>query len=312
MVKKITNTAPKADLYQTITDKVLALLEGGKLPWHQPWAAGVDGGAIARPIRATGEAYNGINILLLWSAAAERGFVNPQWMTFKQAIEFGGAVRKGEKATMCVYANSFAKIEEDEQGQDEERRIPFLKQYHVFNVEQIDGLPDRFYAANVPAAPRNTQDRDDAAEAFFAATGADIRHGGNKAFHQFDGVTSFVQMPAFEAFDEAEAYYATLAHEMIHWTKTPKRLDREFGRKRFGDEGYAMEELVAEMGAAFLLATLGLSPMPRPEHAAYIQSWIRVLKNDKKAIVSAASHSGRAADYLHSLQPVPQAVAEAA
>lgn len=147
--------------------------------------------------------------------------------------------------------------------------------------------------------------RIDHAEAFFSATGADIRHGGNSA--HYSGRTDHVQMPAFEAFRSPEAYYATLAHELSHWTKHPKRLDRDFGRKRWGDEGYAKEELVAELGAAFLCADLALTPEPGVDHAAYIQSWLKVLKEDKRAIFSAAAHAQRAADFLHGLQQQPQA-----
>ena len=179
-------------------------------------------------------------------------------------------------------------------GEESERDIPFLKGYTVFNVEQIDGLPAHFTA---PAAPQlDPVQRIEQAERFFAATGATVRHGGNQAFYS---VTSdAVQMPSFETFRDAESYYATLAHEMTHWTRHPSRLDRSFGRKRFGDEGYAMEELVAELGAAFLSADLGLTPEPREDHAAYIGHWLTVLKNDKRAIFTAASHAQRAADFL--------------
>jgi antirestriction protein ArdC len=138
------------------------------------------------------------------------------------------------------------------------------------------------------------------AEEFFTATRADIRHGGNRAF--YSGGSDHVQMPPFECFNSPESYYATLAHELTHWTKHPKRLDREFGRKKWGDEGYAREELVAELGAAFLCADLGLTPEAGTDHAAYIQSWLKVLKNDKRAIFSAAAHAQKAADYLSSFQ----------
>ena len=141
--------------------------------------------------------------------------------------------------------------------------------------------------------------RIDHAERFFAATGADIRHGGNSA--HYSGGTDHVQMPAFEAFCSPEAYYATLAHELTHWTKHKSRLDRDFGRKTWGDEGYAREELVAELGAAFLAADLGLAIEPRPDHASYIASWIKVLQDDTRAIVQAAAHAERAVAYLHQL-----------
>ncbi len=142
--------------------------------------------------------------------------------------------------------------------------------------------------------------RNEEAEAFFGATGAVIRHGGNSA--HYSGGSDHVQMPVFESFRTPESYYATLAHELTHWTKHKNRLDREFGRKKWGDEGYAKEELVAELGAAFLCADLGLTPEAGLDHAAYIQSWLKVLKDDKRAIFSAAAHAQRAADYLHAFQ----------
>ncbi len=180
-----------------------------------------------------------------------------------------------------------------------------MKGYTVFYVEQIEGLPERYYTK--PEAVIDPALRIDHAEAFFASTGADIRHGGNSA--HYSGGSDHVQMPAFEAFCSPEAYYATLAHELTHWTKHKSRLDRDFGRKTWGDEGYAREELIAELGAAFLCADLALTPEPREDHAAYIQSWLKVLKEDKRAIFSAVAHAQRAADFLHGFQQQqPQAM----
>jgi antirestriction protein ArdC len=173
-----------------------------------------------------------------------------------------------------------------------------MKGYTVFNVEQIDGLPAHYYAK--PAPRTCAIQRIERAESFFAATGADIRHGGDRAYYA--SASDHIQMPPFEAFRDAESFYATLGHEGIHWTKHPKRLDREFGRKRWGDEGYAMEELVAELGAAFVCADLELTPKLRDEHASYLDHWLKVLKGDKRAIFTAASHAQRAADFLHGLQ----------
>ena len=170
-----------------------------------------------------------------------------------------------------------------------------LKSYTVFNVEQIDGLPERFYAQTPPVA--NEHDRNMMAEAFFHNTGVSIEHRCNSAYYSPDRDT--VRMPPFERFRDGEAYYGMLSHEVTHWTKHPTRLDRDFGRKRFGDDGYAMEELVAELGAAFLCADLGIAPEPREDTAAYIQSWLKVLKNDKHAIFTAASHAQKASDFLH-------------
>ncbi len=191
---------------------------------------------------------------------------------------------------------------------EREKVIPFLKSYVVFNAEQIEGLPARYLGTVAPMV--SALERIAHAEAFFAATGSDVRHGGGQAY--YGSAVDYVQMPPFEAFRDAESYYATLAHEHIHWTRHPSRLDRDFGRTRFGDEGYAREELVAELGSAFLCADLALAAEPRPDHAAYIASWLKVLKDDKRFIVSAAAHAQRAADFLHGLQPVQAAAGDAA
>ena len=220
-------------------------------------------------------------------------------MTYKQAQELGAQVRKGERGTLVVYADRIRRTDTNEQGDDVEHEIPFLKGYSVFNCEQIDGLPAHYTApATVVLDPAQ---RIVSAETFFANTGAVIRHGGARAFYSVHG--DYVQMPNFETFRDAESYYATLAHETTHWTRHPSRLDREFGRKRWGDEGYAAEELVAELGSAFLSADLGITPEPREDHASYIANWLMVLKNDKRAIFTAAAHAERAAAFLHGLQP---------
>lgn len=292
----------KQDIYQKVTDKIIADLEQGELTWLKPWSAGNLDGRIVRPLRHNGTAYNGINVLMLWGAALEGGFNSPYWMTFKQAKELGGHVRKGERGNPVVYANTITKTEEGADGTEEERTIPFMKAYSVFNVEQIDGLPERYYAKPEPVI--DPAQRIEHADGFFAATGADIRHGGNRAY--YSGGSDHVQMPPFECFRSAESYYATLAHELTHWTKHKSRLDREFGRKKWGDDAYAREELVAELGAAFLCADLALTPEPGTEHAAYIQSWLKVLNDDKRAIFTAAAHAQRSADFLHGFQKPQQ------
>jgi antirestriction protein ArdC len=297
----------KADVYERITGRIVAELEQGVRPWLKPWSAEHAAGRITRPLRFNGMPYQGINVLMLWGEAVAKGFAAPIWMTFKQAQEIGGHVRKGEHGSLVVYADRIRKTERDEAtGEEAEREIPFLKGYTVFNVEQVQGLPQHFYGL---AEPRlDPVQRNARADEFFAATGADVRHGGERAYYTM--AEDRVQMPPFEAFRDAESYYATLAHELTHWTRHPSRLERDFGRKRWGDEGYAMEELVAELGAAFLSADLDLTPEPREDHAAYIGSWLKVLKNDKRAIFTAASYAQRAADYLNGLQ-APQ-LAEAA
>jgi antirestriction protein ArdC len=289
----------KQDVYERITNRIVAELEQGVRPWFKPWNAEHAAGRITRPLRFNGVPYQGINVLTLWCEAVAKGFAAPIWMTFKQAQELGGHVRKGEKGSLVVYADRIRRTELDvDTGAEAEREIPFLKGYTVFCVDQIDGLPERYYAK--AEARLEHVARIEHAEAFFAATGADIRIGGNQAYYTI--THDHVQMPPFECFRDAESYYATLAHETTHWTRHPSRLEREFGRKRWGDEGYAAEELVAELGSAFLCADLDLTPEPRADHAAYIASWLKVLKNDKRAIFTAASHAQRAVDYLHTMQ----------
>ena len=298
------NTQPRTDVYTRVTAKIIADLEQGVRPWQKPWNAEHAAGRITRPLRHNGTPYRGVNVLLLWCDAEEKGFNAPFWMTFKQAQELGANVRKGEHGSLVVYADRYTKTETDEHGQESEREIPFMKGYTVFNVEQIDGLPAHYTAkAAEPPAPMV---RIEHAEAFFAATGATVRHGGNRAFYASS--QDFVQMPPRESFRDAEAYSATLAHELTHWTSHPSRLARELG-KRFGDNAYAAEELIAEMGSAFLCADLGITPEVREDHAAYLAHWLEVLKADSRAIFTAASQAQRAADYLHELQAKPDTLA---
>lgn len=290
-----TNETPRQDVYSRITNQIIEALEQGVKPWTQPWNAAHAAGHVSRPLRHNGQPYAGINVLTLWASAMTGHYAAPIWMTFKQAIELGGHVRKGEKGSPVVYADTMRRTETDDATGDEtERAIPFLKAYTVFNVEQIEGLPEHFHA--LAHASRNPDERIAGAETFFAATRADIRHGGDSAY--YSPALDYIQMPPFEAFRNAQAYYATLAHEATHWTRHTTRLDRDFGRKKFGDDGYAREELVAELGAAFLCADLGLKLEDRADHAAYIGHWLSVLKDDKRAVFAAAAHAQRAADYL--------------
>lgn len=290
---------PRIDVYQRFTDKIVAQLEAGARPWMQPW--GANGNAAQRPLRANGEPYRGMNTILLWMEAQANGFRSQHWMTYRQAAALGGQVRKGEKAALVVYANAIARTEKDDNGNESERRIPFMKGYSVFNCDQIDNLPERFSPAPAEGPERPAKERIEAADAFFAATGADIRHGGNRAF--YSPPADYIRMLAFEDFFTAEGYAAVLAHELVHWTKHETRLARDLGRKAWGDEGYAREELVAEIGSAYLAADLDVSIEPREDHASYLESWLKVLKHDKRAIFAAASMAEKAATFLHSLQP---------
>ncbi len=288
----------RQDVYTRITDRIVADLEQGVRTWMKPWNAGNTAGRIVRPLRFNGVPYSGINILMLWAESVTKGFSTPTWMTFRQASELNAHVRKGEKGSLVVYANSITRSEADEQGEESEREIHYMKGYTVFNVEQIEGLPELYYAK--PEVKTTPVERIEKAEAFFAATKADIRYRGDRAF--YSAQDDYIQMPVIEAFRDAESFYSTLAHESAHWTKHATRLDRDFGRKQWGDEGYAREELVAELSSAFLSADLGITPEVREDHASYIAEWISVLKDDKRAIFTAASHAQKAVDYLHGLQ----------
>ncbi len=292
----------RADLYSKITDKIIADLEQGVRAWFKPWSAEHTAGRITRPLRSNFQPYNGVNVLVLWSEAVTRGYSCPVWITYKQSEELGGQVRKGERGSMVVYADRFRKTGTNDKGEEVERDIPFLKAYTVFNAEQIDNLPERFHPK--PENPLPAELRHAAAEMFIGNTGADIRHGGNQAFYASSH--DRIQLPPFAAFKDPEGFYATALHELTHWTRHETRMARDFGRKRWGDEGYAIEELVAEIGSAFLCADTGVTPEPRPDHAAYIASWLTVLRRDNRSIFTAASHAQRAADYLHTLQkPAP-------
>lgn len=283
----------RLDIYARITNQIIDQLEAGVRPWTQPW---VGGHPVTRPLRHDGTPYTGVNILLLWSEACRRGFASSTWMTFRQALALGAHVRKGEKGSTVVYANRIVRTETDEAGDEVEQRIPFLKAYTVFNVEQIDDLPDA--CRPTPPEPINPDKRLERIERFFAGLEVDIRHGGSAAYYV--PASDRVQMPPIETFRDAGAYYATLGHECVHWTGHETRLARDFSRSA---QAYAREELVAELGAAFLSADLELELEPREDHAAYLGHWLEVLKADKRFLFSAAAHAQRAVAWLHEAHP---------
>jgi antirestriction protein ArdC len=293
--------AARIDIYAKITDRIIADLERGVRPWVQPWHANNTGSRITRPLRHNGEPYSGINVILLWTEACAKGFSSATWMTFKQAIDLGGCVRKGETGSTVVYANTFTKTETGDSGQDVDHVIPFLKAYTVFCVDQIDGLPEHFYCK--PVETTDSIKRIAHADAFFAKTGAVIRNGGSQAYYMPS--TDIIQMPPFETFESATSYTSTLAHECVHWTSAPHRLNRDLSRYSKDKSERAREELIAELGAVFLCADLGVVPElePRPDHASYLASWLKVLGQDKRFIFSAAAHAQKAVAFLHGLQP---------
>ena len=301
---------PRVDIYAKITDRIVADLEQGVRPWVKPWSAGNLAGRVTRPLRYNGTPYQGINVLLLWSEAVARGFVSPFWMTFKQSVELGGHVRKGETGSTVVYASQFTKTETDERGDEVERGIPFLKAYSVFNVDQIDDLPGHYYGAAAPVIEPLA--RIAHADAFFDATGAKLVYGGPQAYYAPG--SDHIQLPVFESFRDAESFVAIRAHETVHWTAPAHRANRDLSRYHKDRSERSREELVAELGSVFICADLGIVPElePRPDHASYLSNWLNVLSNDKRFIFSAAAHAQRAVTYLHDLQPQASPVAEAA
>lgn len=274
------------NVYQEITDKILSAMESGNLPWIKPWS-GI--GTNNMPRNAiTKRAYSGCNVPLLWLSAQTKGYARNDWLTYKQAQEIGAQVRSGEKATMVVFASTF--ITKPKEGEDV-KRVPFLKAYSVFNTAQCDNVP-----ATLDPKPINTEQRNADCEAFLRSTLADIRHGEGRAYYRPTG--DFIMLPAYETFKTADGYYGTALHELTHWTGIERRCNRQFG-KRFGDKAYAAEELVAELGAAFMCAEFGFDAIT--QHAAYIKDWIALLKDDARAFVTAASKASQAVEFLRGL-----------
>lgn len=284
-----------ASIYDTITNQIIAALERGtdtfSLPWHRSTAP------LSRPKNAaTGNAYRGVNVLALWASAEAQDFGHGLWATYRQWQSLGAQVRKGEKASPIVFYKVFDKRDDDQaEERDNSTRI-FAQASHVFNASQVEGyaLPEVPDGEDFDPIPQ--------AESFVAGTGASVRTHGDSA--HYTPSTDTITMPDRERFfktssgSAAQNWYATLLHELVHWTGADHRLARTFG-KRFGDDAYAMEELVAELGSAFLCGDLGLSASPRPDHANYLASWLKVLKADNRAIFTAASAAAKAADYLH-------------
>ena len=279
------------DPYQTITDRIVAALEAGTPPWRKPWTGDAPGCAL--PLRHNGEAYRGINTLILWLTAMEKEYRAAHWMTFRQAKELGGYVRKGEKGTLVVYYGQIERENAEKPDADPDR-IPFLRSYSVFNADQIDGLPEAFLAPETKAAEDTGSRAIEDYEERFARFGVAIETvEGRGAFYRPD--KDLITMPPVERFRDARSYYATLAHECVHATGHASRLDR-FSEDRTR-EAYAFEELIAEIGACYFGAMIGLEPAIE-ESAAYVESWLKALRNDKRMIFKAASAAQRASDYL--------------
>ena len=292
------------DLYTQVTARILAELEKGTLPWVKPWSA--TPGANTPCNAVTNRPYSGTNVILLWIAAS-RGWPTPRFLTFRQAQQAGGTVRGGEKGTHIVFMKRSA-IKDKRPGADENdvRQVALLKEYSVFNVAQCDGLPERIVSGPTTVRMRNPDTRDELADAFVATTGADVREGHGQAMYVPS--LDIIGMPKFEDFKGADHFYNTLLHELTHWTAHDKRCDRKFG-KRFGDKAYAAEELVAQLGAAFMCAEFAFDG--ECQDASYIANWIKLLKDDDKAFFTAASAAQKAVDFLRG-KALEESLAEAA
>jgi len=273
----------KKDIATEITNSFINALQNDNAPWLRPWKQ--NGRAANNMIphnAATGRAYNGINTMLLWMYGTQ--YATQGWLTYNQAKTLGGHVKKGEFGTSIVFWSMFEKT--DEKGN--KQNIPFIKSHTVFNIDQCEIDPAKLRALTSPTVDET------AITALAATAGANVQHGGDKAFYRM--TSDHIQMPNQEQFDSLNSYNGTLAHELTHWTGHASRCNREFG-KRFGDDAYAFEELVAEIGSAFICAHTGIE-LKELQHTQYVNSWIKVLKNDKKAIIHAASKAKEAMEYI--------------
>jgi antirestriction protein ArdC len=274
------------DLYQTVTDRIIAKLEAGTAPWVQPYS--VKGGQNLPCNAVTNRPYSGINVLLYFMSQAS-GYARPRFLTFNQAKAAGGSVKKGEKGT-AVYFFAIKDYKDKKTGED--KKFPLLREYYVFNVAQCEGLSDKIMNGEY-IAPLNKDQREYAADAFVKASGADFREGSGKPMYVPS--KDVVMMPKWDEFHGHAEFYATAFHELSHWTGHKSRLDRDLNN-RFGTKAYAAEELIAELAASFLCAEFGFDT--EDNSAAYLTSWLELLKEDKKAIFTAASAAQKAADYL--------------
>ena len=294
------STRQQRDVYAEITNQIIEAIEAGEGEPVMPWAR--PDFAIHMPTNvASGNAYNGVNVIGLWATAMVREYSEGLWGTYRQWQAKGAQVRKGEKGALAIFYKQIESKDDaqsdqgDGDNEDNQRRF-FARASTVFNVSQVDG-----YEAQSAAREPSEIEPCQAAEAAIAATGAVIEVGGTRAFYSRS--TDKITMPDRELFtgtetmNASESWYGTLLHEVTHWSGASHRLDRTFGEK-FGDDAYAMEELVAEIGAAFLCSRLGVSIEPRADHAAYIGHWLRIMKGDSKAIFTASSQAGKAANYI--------------
>lgn len=274
-----------------ITQEIIARLEAGTKPWVQPWR----GVPVSRPLRACGIPYRGMNVFWLWMVADMCGYASPYWMTYNQAKILGAQVRKGEKSTIAIFYKSYTKeVEAPDTGEKSDQARRVLKAYPVFNADQVEGLPERFHPA-VSLELVEPQGREAELDAFFAAIPVNLRIQGCEAY--YEPTPDRVTMPPASLFSGFDHYYATLAHELSHWTGHSSRLARDL-KNRFGTAVYAAEELVAELSSAMLGAELGLPVTHLDSHASYIEHWLKLLREDDRAILTAAAKAEEASSLL--------------
>jgi antirestriction protein ArdC len=293
------NNAPRRDIYAEITNQLIAAIEANPGQPSMPWRR--SSGPLFLPVNAlTGNAYNGINIVSLWVSAEVQGYGTPIWATYRQWAELGAQVRKGEKSSLVIFYKEYDADPNPEDADDDGKRRVSRASY-VFNASQVDGFTD-------PGTPEplGPVERIAAADRFVASTNIKVEHGGERAFYRRS--TDHIQMPdeglfcGTDTMSRSESYFAVLLHELTHATGTKNRLDRQMG-KRFGDSASAAEELVAEIGSAFLCSELGITQDTRADHAQYLAQWLKLLKDDSRAIFTAAAKASEAVGYLKRLQP---------
>lgn len=278
--------AGNAEMYEAITEEIVSSLENNIVPWAQPWKNLGN----FRPINAaSGKPYRGINTLILWARSAKSGFGMNRWLTFNQALDLGGNVRKGEKGTKVIF---WKLLEKENKKTGEKDKIPLARVYTVFNVAQCENLDEKIVKGFVGDKTEVAWE-DSVIEEFISKVGATIEYGGDTAAYSIS--RDVILLPEKHQFSDAGAFYATMFHEMTHWTGHNNRCKRHLG-ERFGTEAYAAEELIAEIGSAFLCAEFGVSG--KLQHPSYVKNWIKILKGDKQAIFTAAKHAQEAADYL--------------
>lgn len=279
-----------ADIYERVTRQIIEAMERGAGSYRMPWH--VTGAESFAPVNVVSKRpYRGVNILLLWLLAELQGYTSGEWATYNQWKALGAQVRKAEKSALVVFWKIAERSREETEDQEEPagNRSILARGYHVFNAGQVEGYSPE------PAPVLPESERIESAERFYAQLGFTVEHGGNRAC--YSPQEDVIHMPPFSCFRDAASYYSVLGHEVVHTSGAAHRLNRDL-KSRFGEESYAMEELVAELGAAFLCSSLGLANEPRREHAAYLSNWLRVLRQDKRAIFTAASQAQKAVDWM--------------